>query len=157
MPTKKAPAQTARQALGSGSTTQNTQTENEYSGLGTYSPDRSGWSTDFHLRTLPTITALTGHGKHHPRAGFEQFPDCGSEFKNAISGFLLSKAIFERYEKASTLQGRYEAIFDGVVMAANASEDECGILQGFVAHIVAVIEGYASLAQNSPSAQENFQ
>jgi hypothetical protein len=65
--------------------------------------------------------------------------------------------VFAEYAKASTLQGRYEAIFDGIEMGFTMEAKRTGTKHGFVAYLVAVIEGYAALAQSAPSAMESLQ
>jgi hypothetical protein len=101
--------------------------------------------TDLTLRRLPAIGPVSGHGRHHPRAGCETLTD--AEFAGALSGFILGEIIFEDYGRWTTLKDRYDAIVKGMELAAEEEPRSPGVVRGFAAYIVAVIDGYAAMAQ----------
>jgi hypothetical protein len=116
-----------------------------------------GWRdpTDLHLRTLPTIMSAPGHGRHHPRAGCEHLTDV--QYDAALNGFVLGDLIFDTYSKPLPLHIRYGLITDAIEMAQEEEQKRPGTMLGFVAYIVAVIDGYAAIAQSTASAKESLQ
>lgn len=110
---------------------------------------------DLSLCALPQVETLAGHGRHHQRAGCDHLSD--EEFESALNGFSLGKIVFDYYAKEMTLFGRYDAIIEGFKQAADEEINFPGALRGYVAHIVAVIDGYAAFAQSAPSAAETAQ